>query len=356
MNMQAKPTNHFSFSSATTRALTAALLFAGSSAHAHTFCVSNATQLQSALTDSSNGGMYNGEDNFVDVVQGTYATGAATGNAPFFYYSTSTHQLFINGGYTANCSSQSLKASLTILDGNGSTGVLTLRSGSGVILVATVTMQNGHSDEPGAGLQVNYLVTVNAPVNISDTIIRNNHSTVGAGGLYASGAGSSLYVSNNLISGNSAEGQDGAGYVTGYGQYTELYNNTVTQNTSTAFTNPSGGLYCAGTTPCQIYNNIFWNNTNYGIFLGNSGAVLSHNDYGTLGGETPASDISNLSVNPQFVDSANGNFHLAANSPLLGYGTPQGTITDLDGHPYSTSGGIDLGAYAETIFSDGFGP
>jgi hypothetical protein len=354
--MQAKPTSQLSFLPATARALAAGLLLAASCAQANTFCVSTATQLQNALTDSSNGGMYNAEDNFVHVVQGTYFTGAATANAPFFYYSTTTHQLFVDGGYTANCSSRSLKASLTKLDGGGSTGVLTLRNANGLIAVSTLTLQNGHSDEPGAGLQVNYLVSVNARVNISDNIIRNNHSTVGAGGLYASGAGNIFYVSNNLITGNSAEGQDGAGYVTGYSQYSELYNNTVTQNTSTAVTNPSGGLYCAGTTPCQIYNNIFWNNTNYGIFLGNSGAVLSHNDYGTLGGATPATDVGNLSVNPQFVDAAGGDFHLAANSPLLGYGTPQGTITDLDGNPYSTTGGIDLGAYSETIFTDGLEP
>ena len=90
------------------------------------------------------------------------------------------------------------------------------------------------------------------------------------------------------------------------------------------------------------------------IFLGNSGAILSHNDYGTRGGATPASEISNLSVNPKFVDAAGGDFHLAGDSPLLGYGLPQGTITDLDGNPYPVSGKIDLGAYAETIFIDGF--
>jgi hypothetical protein len=130
----------------------------------------------------------------------------------------------------------------------------------------------------------------------------------------------------------------------------------VTQNTSTAATNPSGGLDCAGTTPCYLYNNIFWNNSNYCIFSGYSGAVLSHNDYGTQGGATPATDVGNLSVNPQFIDAAGDDFHLAANSPLLGYGTPQGTITDLDGNPYPLKGKIDLGAYTETIFTDDFEP
>jgi len=324
-------------------------------AHAHTFCIvgGDAGQLQDALASASDGGMYDGEDNLVRIAQGTYKTGSATSNAPFFYYSTSTRAIQIFGGYSQDCSTRNEKALLTKLDGGGATGVLVLRSANGFVQVATLTTQNGSSAEPGAGLQVNYLVSVDASVSISDVIIRNNHSSVDAGGLYASGAGTLLYVSNNLIAGNSAGGQHGAGYVTGYGTYNELYNNTVTQNVSTAVTNPSGGLYCAGTTPCYAYNNIFWNNTTYGLFLGNTGALLSHNDVGALGGEAPAFTDQNLSLPPKFVDANNADFHLAAGSALLGYGPAQGTITDLDGNAYATSGRIDLGAYAETIFTDG---
>ena len=338
-------------------ALAMCLLVTTTRVQAHTFCITNAnaTQLQDALTNSSDGGIYNGEDNFIQIAQGTYLTGAPTGNGPFFYYSTtSTHLLFIEGGYNANCTSQIHKAALTTLDGRNMTGVLALRSANGTIIVDNLTLQKGESGEPGAGLQVNYLVSVNARVTIANNIIRNNHSSVGAGGVYASGAGFELYMSNNLIAGNSSDGQNGAGYVTGYGQYTYLLNNTVVKNTSTAVTNPSGGLYCGGTTPCGIYNNIFWNNTNYGIFLGNSGAILSHNDYGSQGGAAPAVDDTNLSTPPKFVDENNSDFHLTGDSPLLGFGFPQGTLIDLDGHDGPGSGKADLGAYFETIFINGF--
>ena len=37
---------------------------------------------------------------------------------------------------------------------------------------------------------------------------------------------------------------------------------------------------------CHIYNNIFWNNTNIGLYLG-VGSYLEYNDYGTLGGTAP---------------------------------------------------------------------
>jgi hypothetical protein len=249
---------------------------------------------------------------------------------------------------------QTNDSSLAKLDGNHATGVLIVRSGNGIVQVSHLTLQNGEHDEVGGGLQVNYLVTVNAGVNISNLIIRNNHTSVDAGGLYVSGAGVLDSIANNLIRDNSASGQHGAGYITGYGQYSEVYNNTIAQNTSTAVTNPSGGLYCAGTTPCRIENNIFWNNTTYGLFLGNSGAILSHNDIGTLGGEAPATEIANLSTQPKFVDSANNNFHLAGDSPLLAYGVDEGTIVDLDGNPYPTTGGVDLGAFSETIFRGQF--
>ncbi|MGA8277784.1 MAG: hypothetical protein WB784_06280 [Rhodanobacteraceae bacterium] len=324
-------------------------------AQAHMFCVSTATQLQAALDDASDGGMYNGEDNYVEVVQGTYRTGAATGNAPFFFYSSaSTHFLFISGGYSENCSSQLHRAALTVLDGRGVTGVLELRNVDGDIDVEDVTLENGESDEPGAGLQVNYLITVNASVQINRTIILDNHSTASGGGLYASAAGDYLFLQANLIAGNSADLSYGAGYVTGYGQFNSLYNNTVTGNTTTYADDPTGGLYCGGTTSCQIFNSIFWNNTHFGLYLGDAGAVLSHNDYGTLGGAAPAIDDLNLSVAPQFVDAANGDFHLAGDSPLLGYGLPLGSILDLDGNQFPFGGGLDLGAYSQTVFSDGF--
>lgn len=335
--------------------LAVSLLAVSGLAQANYFCVATAQQFQNALTQSSDGGLYNGEDNQIYMVGATYKTGAATNNAPFFFYSSnSAHAIDIAGGYGAGCSARTTQTPPTTLDGVGNTGVLTVRNKYGNILVRNLTLQNGESAEPGAGLQVNYLTSVNGSVDIDDNIIRNNHSTASAGGLYASAGGYDLYLLANLITGNSADGAYGAGYVTGYGLSNQLVNNTVTQNTSAAATNPTGGMYCGGGTPCHIYNNIFWNNTTYGIFLGSSGAVLSHNDYGTQGGAAPAVDDNNLSTSPKFVDANGGDFHLAGDSPLLGFGVPFGSIFDLDGNQFPFSGKIDLGAYAETIFIDGF--
>jgi hypothetical protein len=335
------------------------LLAVSGSAQAYIFCVSTAQEFQDALTQSSYFHTYNLQDNVVKMVHGTYKTGAATGNAPFFFYSpNSAHSMRIYGGYADNCALPTRQTPPTILDGNGTTGVLVLRNTYGDIAVSNLTLQNGQSDEVGAGLQVNYSVSVNGSVTIQDNIIRNNHSSVDAGGLYVSGAGIAVQVDGNLIEGNRADELYGAGYVSAFGsnELNSVQNNTVTQNTSGAASNPVGGLFCGGTSPCRIYNNIFISNTAVGLYLGDANAEVESNDYGTLGGTAPALSAGNFSVNPKFIDPSAGNFRLAGDSPLLGVSPYVIYINDLDGNPFTTHAPnkIDLGAYEETIFIDGF--
>jgi Periplasmic copper-binding protein (NosD) len=332
----------------TTALLAFSLLAATNFAHAAYYCVATAAALQSALNQSANGGVHNAEDNFIDVVQGTYLTGSVTGNGAFHYYSTGTHALVISGGYTASCATQSRNAALTVLDGRHMTQVLSLSSANGLIGVGQLTLQNGEGGTPGAGLQVNYLASVNADVHVINNIIRDNHSSVDAGGVYVSGAGQYTWVFSNLIAGNSADSQYGAGYVTGYGQFNEIIGNTVTANTS-AYHGPNGdpvgGLFCGGSQFCQLYNNIFWNNTTYGIFLGNTGAAMAYNDYGTLGGNAPASSLGDVSVAPKFVNPGAGNYRLGSGSPVRDFSPEHLGQYDLDGHAYPTTGNVDIGAY-----------
>ena len=340
-------------------ALGISLLAVCGSAQAHLFCVATAQEFQDALTQSSSFHTYNLEDNVVTLVHGTYKTGTATGNTPFFFYSpNSPHSMRIFGGYGDDCTLPTKQTPPTILDGNGTTGVLVLRNTYGDIVVNNLTLQNGESDEVGGGLQVNYSVSVNGSVTIQDNIIRNNHSMVDAGGLYVSGAGIAVQVIGNLIEGNRADDLYGAGYVSGFGtnELNQIQNNTVTQNTSAASSNPVGGLFCGGTSPCRISNNIFITNTAIGLYLGDANADVEYNDYGTLGGVAPQLSTGNLSVNPKFIDASAGNFRLAGDSPLLGVSPQPIYINDLDGNPFTTHypNKIDLGAYEETIFIDGF--
>jgi predicted outer membrane repeat protein len=323
-------------------------------AHAHDFCVSTSQELQDALDAASNGGMYNGQDNIVRLVRGTYRTGAATGNAPFFFYSPSSAKyLLIEGGYGANCMTLNYKAAQTVIDGHGANGAMILRNALGKIGVNWLTLTNGESTQPGAGLQVNYLTNVSGTVDIQSVIISNNHSTVDGGGLYASGAGDELNIQNSLFADNSADGNYGAAYLTGYGTYSQFISNTVTQNTTPSGPNAVGGVYFGGTQAFLAYNNIFWNNTTVPLYTGGPPATLVYNDFGNPPGGTPPSNtLGNVSLNPQFVDSTNNDFHLSADSPLLSFSPEHGGGVDLEGHVFPVSGQQDIGAYQDTLFSD----
>ncbi|MEP7043165.1 MAG: NosD domain-containing protein [Dokdonella sp.] len=336
------------------RACAIGLLATCGVAHAHYFCITTAAELQDALTQSSDGGLYDDEDNSLFLVHGLYKTGTVTGNQPFFYYApTSTHEFDLLGGYADGCSAPTRQTPATRLDGNGQTGVLVLRSTHGAVFVRGLTLQNGNGNQPGAGLQINYLVTVNNSVDVYDVIVRNNHSSVDGGGMYVAGSGSGTRLFDNLIIGNSTDGNYGGALIVGSGDTNGINNNTVARNTAAAASGAVGGLFCGGSTPCQIEGSIFWNNTGVGLYLDDGLGVLHYNDIGTLGGQAPGTSEGNVSVNPQFVDADNGDFHLAGNSTLLGTCPYISHSSDLDNNPPTLSGRIDLGAYEETIFIDG---
>src|SRR5262245_43651435 len=99
-------------SASVTRAVAGiALLALAGAARAHTFCVTDSTQLQQALTDASDGGVHNGEDNLIAVAQGVYATGSG----PFRFESSAAHSLMLEGGYSAACNAHVDETALTIL-------------------------------------------------------------------------------------------------------------------------------------------------------------------------------------------------------------------------------------------------
>jgi hypothetical protein len=335
--------------------LAGSLLVASEFAGAHNFCATTAAELQSALDMASDGGPYNGEDNSVEVAKGTYKTGSATSNGPFYYASTSGHGLVIEGAEKANCLGFDFDPTTSVLDGNNATRVLELH-GHGQITVDHLTIQNGKNNSVGAGLVVDFTFGDVGSVTVTDNIIQNNHTTQQNGGLVVeTGAGGYLYMGANLIINNSADMGQGAGEVLGNGTNSIIVNNTVYGN-STTLSGGAGGLYYGGISTARLANNIFSGNSNVGLELGSSAGVsLEYNDYGTIAGVAPEQSIGNLSVSPQFVNAGGGDFHLKGTSPLLGISPVNGEGGyDLDGNFFSSTGPIDLGAYEETIFTDGF--
>ena len=340
---------------ATTGVLAAGLILAGSCAQAHTFCVSTAAKLQAALDDSSDGGTYVGQINVIQVVQGTYKTGNATGNGPFHYSNLSGVGYFeLQGGWDAGCHQRTQKAALTVLDGNNTTRVLHLRQVANELDVTSFTIQNGETNQIGAGLAINDGSGDNSEVVVTGNIIRDNHTSNSAGGIFASSATSYVDVYNNVITGNSADDGNGAGEVLAH--IGSFAHNTVSRNTTTT-PGQTGGLYFSSSSNGFVYYNIFWNNTNVGIYLGSSSVQMDYNDIGTKGGDNPSTFTGDVSVDPGFVDAANGDFHLTADSPLLGTmavdGDYQSVDPDGNANALPIYGKTDAGAYNETIFKDG---
>jgi len=328
---------------------------AGGPASAHLYCVSTAAQLQDALTQASDGGAHDDEDNVILLTAGTFKTGAATAHGPFLYHGSSSRHFDLFGGYDANCNATSRDPRQSILDGDHATAVLEVHSTNGPIDLAWFTARNGESDQAGAGISANRLAGDDSQATLDGLVIRDNHTSATAGGLFVqSGPGDLLFVLDSLVIGNSADSGFGAGSVIAGGPVS-IGNLTVAQNTTT-LAGGVGGLRVAGASgsSCGVDDSILWGNTQAGLFLGNSNVHLDHDDVGTLDGAAPSSQNSVISVNPQFVDAASGDFHLKSTSPALGFAPDGFGGHDAEGHPsapYRSLG--DIGALFDTIFRTG---
>ncbi len=220
-------------------ALTLGLVFASVPAFAvTTLCVTNAVQLQNALDDVSDGGIYAGTSATIMVVKGNYLTSAtSTPNQAFHYSSTANQAINIGGGYRGACPSPTPSGdpTISILDGNAQSPVLEIHSAIGTVHVSLLTIQNGKTGGNPAGLSINAHVGDNSGALVNNNIIQNNISGGLFGGLFvASGGTTLLTVQNNLIANNHADNGYGAGAIVGNGGNMGLYGNTVYGNTVTA--------------------------------------------------------------------------------------------------------------------------
>lgn len=327
------------------------------SVHAFTYCVANELQLQAALDGASDNGAHATDDVDIHLVVGTYITGVAVLNQPFSLDSTHVTAITIGGGYSADCQQRRIAPAQTVMDGTNATPVLVITKTKGSIGVDDLTIQRGASSSFGAGLAINGPCTGacgNSTASVTRTIIQGNSTTGYCGGLFMQTNQQVAYVAENLIVNNHADTNYGGVCLGGDGGFNQFYGNTVFGNTTTAGTAAAGGAYCYGPSLCQIYDNIFWNNGGVGLWLQANSAFLAFNDYGTRGGDDPQSETGALHVNPQFVDSAGGNFHLLGSSPLIGVTPILLDGTDLLGHPLASSGVQDIGALQETVFRGGF--
>ena len=256
----------------------------------------------------------------------------------------------IVGGYSHDCSTRINNPALTVLDGGQQSQILYLTS-TGPVTVRYLTLQNGSNPQ-----QTGLYISSTKAIIVNYNIIRGNTSTAGYyAGMSIKGY-ADIHVDGNLLVGNIASSGYAAGSVVSVGAVnTYVTNNTVADNTSG--TTACGGLLVDSQASGTAYatNNIFWNNSHCDVAA--AVVVLTNNDFGALFGMSDPSSSGNLHVDPKFNP---GVYSLAANSPLLEQGElapPGGLPTiDIQGHPRSYMGAVDIGAYerGDKIFNDGF--
>ena len=154
------------------------------------------------------------------------------------------------------------------------------------------------------------------------------------------GDAASLQMDNCLFVNNSGSGDLVAATVSN--ACTLVINNcTITANN---LTNPNNQLNLIGGqsgTVIDIRNTIFWDNVVTEDFI--HFATVSHSIFSN----NPLVGVNNLQTDPLFVDPANGNYTLSANSPALNTGSNAfvTTVSDLGGNARIQDGVVDRGCF-----------
>ena len=259
---------------------------AATGANAANFCVSTPAELSAALSTAAS----NGQDDVIQVVQGTYL-----GVFAYTAAAMETYGLTIAGGYVTGCVSQTVNPLNTVLDAQAA-GValaldggvslpnltvdgLSLRNGSKGLAVTnatTVTLTNlAGSNNTGAAVEVTnsanltltgsvlnanayglYVTSVSGLVTLRNNIFSDNTTAGNGGGCYLSMTGGTALLTGNTIIRNAAAAGGGV-YVTGPVSVT-LDSNLISANTAS---NNSAGVFADGTTTLSATNNVIARNT-----------------------------------------------------------------------------------------------
>ncbi len=201
----------------------------------------------------------------------------------------------------------------------------------------------------GGGMRLDNL----ASVLVLSCRMQGNRSVAGMANLNASTGGGfqcsaqQVSIINSLIADNSAESRGGGLRIEApFGQSLslEILNCTVAGNVAGIH----GGLLFNSSqfqAMATVTSSIFRGNSGLDLYgYGNASALVSHSNVG-LGLYTPG--IGNITADPQFVEPAAGDYHLAFSSPCrdAGFPVPSGLPgQDLDGSPRLQGAVVDMGS------------
>jgi hypothetical protein len=213
-------------------------------------------------------------------------------------------------------------------------GAIAFKSTSGSVTGARIA-RNAATVGGGAWM------TATPSTSVRECRFEWNAGTFG-GGLLADGA--ILSVDHNLFVGNTASSLIGGAGLSSAGSGS-VVGNTFDRN---AASSAAGGFSLSSCT-MPVFNNIVVNSTGVGIVCSGSAPTyfdennVWNSSAGDYDGCAPGS--GSIGQDPAFADTANGDYHLAVNSPCIDRGRPDPAYDDPDG-----SRG-DMGRYGSHTFA-----
>lgn len=362
--------------------VTALAWLAATSSQAATYCVTNVSELQAALTAAAN----SSSDDEIKLRQGIYAA-----SQKLVYSSTNPGWAFITGGWIQigenNCAQQVPVAGNTVLTGSGMHQVLSMVfNPPGTVPfgprygVQNLSIRDGYGDsatfQRGGGLAMASYADIQVELWVDNVIIANNSGYFGGGADFYAQRGL-IRIVNSLFADNSAPtsayGQFSAVSLTGDGPNGILIANSTFANGQCPGLGGRGcgiGAILGAGMRMDIINTLFFNNAvsdvnieGAGSQYGNGSAFADYSRIAAISGTLPLGSAHPLSGDPRFVDAPNQDYRLLDNSPFINQGLGVIPIYSYLGHDLAGGlrnrfGALDAGAYEnqtwDIIFDNGF--
>lgn len=279
----------------------------------------------------------------------------------------------IIGGLISDGASPQVSDSL--ITGNSGSGLVFLNGGSPVISRCVIESNTASSSSPGGGV-----TCIQSSPSFTQCVISGNTGGNG-GGVYVRHAGPQF--ANCSITANTSALGGGVfcDYATplftssridsnsGSGIYSRNFSIPVLHNCILSDNTPAtgisgGGIHALSSSNVTVFNSTIADNQGYGIYgsyayltvtnsiiWGNTGSMLAANgtdkvNYSLIQGGYRGS--GNISHDPLFLASGNGDYRVGTLSPCLNAGQTlawAGVVTDITGAARPLAGAYDIGAY-----------
>ena len=164
---------------------------------------------------------------------------------------------------------------------------------------------------------------------------------------------SNTEVFGNIFENNIIANTEGAGFRLtnsgGFDIYDNVIRNNIIINCGNVAENGIGLNVQPNTTECEIRDNDFLNNLIFNTSATNTidfrGTTYDMTGFQALNGTSGFEIINNIADNPLFMDDANGDYHLTANSPCINAGTTTLASEDFEGNPIPVGSAPDIGLF-----------